>query len=169
MKIIIPVLALFMIFINSSLNRESVIIPNESIRFRIIPASNKKEDQLNKLKVKNLINEKVMPVISTGSNINEARKIIQSSIPFIKKTLDTLNIPYTINYGQNPFPQKEYFDVIYPDNNYEALVISLGKAKGDNYWCVLFPPLCLVDAKYYGNNNNEYKSAVIDIINKYLQ
>ncbi len=169
MKIIIPVLALFMIFINSSLNRESVIIPNESIRFRIIPASNKKEDQLNKLKVKNLINEKVMPVISTGSNINEARKIIQSSIPFIKKTLDTLNIPYTISYGQNPFPPKKYFDVIYPDNNYEALVISLGEAKGDNYWCVLFPPLCLVDAKYYGNNNNEYKSAVIDIINKYLQ
>lgn len=169
MKIIIPVLALFMIFINSSLNKESVIIPNESIRFRIIPASNKKEDQLNKLKVKNLINEKVMPVISTGSNINEARKIIQSSIPFIKKTLDPLNIPYTISYGQNPFPQKKYFDVIYPDNNYEALVISLGEAKGDNYWCVLFPPLCLVDAKYYGNNNNEYKSAVIDIINKYLQ
>lgn len=143
---------------------DEVIIPKSSIRYRIIANSNDKDDQILKLK----INEEVLPIIiksvSEVNNITDAKTSIKNSIPNIKKVLDNYNVVYQINYGNNYFPQKKYKNVLYEQGNYESLVISLDKAKGDNFWCVLFPPLCLIDTN---NENIEYESYVKNIINKY--
>ena len=143
---------------------DEVIIPKSSIRYRIIANSNDKDDQILKLK----INEEVLPIIIKSvnevNNINDAKTSIKNSIPNIKKVLDNYNVGYQINYGNNYFPQKKYKNILYEQGNYESLVISLDKAKGDNFWCVLFPPLCLVDTN---NENIEYESYVKNIINKY--
>ena len=143
---------------------DEVIIPKSSIRYRIIANSNDKDDQILKLK----INEEVLPIIIKSvnevNNINDAKISIKNSIPNIKKVLDNYNVGYQINYGNNYFPQKKYKNILYEQGNYESLVISLDKAKGDNFWCVLFPPLCLVDTN---NENIEYESYVKNIINKY--
>ena len=60
---------------------------------------------------------------------------------------------YNIKYGLNYFPEKKYKNVIYPEGNYESLVITLGEGVGENWWCVLYPPLCLIDEE---NDNIEY-------------
>ena len=53
----------------------------------------------------------------------------------------------------NYFPEKEFNNKIYKEGYYESLVITLGSGKGDNWWCLLFPKMCLVEI----NDNTEYK------------
>lgn len=164
MKKIIIILFAFMAIVLLSNKTDEVIIPKSSIRYRIIANSNDKYDQILKLK----INEDVLPIIIKSinevNNIDDAKTSIKNSIPNIKKVLDNYNVDYQINYGNNYFPQKKYKNLLYEQGNYESLVISLDKAKGDNFWCVLFPPLCLIDTN---NENVEYESYVKKIINKY--
>ena len=70
---------------------------------------------------------------------------------------------YTINYGYNYFPKKTYRNKTYEEGEYESLVITLGEGKGNNFWCILFPPLCMVDED---QNDIEYKSFIKEVINK---
>src|SRR5699024_8886693 len=54
--------------------------------------------------------------------------------------------PFHIKFEKNvPFPLKTYGPYIYPEGDYEAILITLGEGNGENWWCVLFPPLCFVD------------------------
>ena len=71
---------------------------------------------------------------------------------------------YTVNYGYNYFPNKEYRGIKYNEGYYESIVISIGEAQGDNWWCVLFPNLCLIDLEQ--KNNVEYKYWIVETINK---
>lgn len=66
----------------------------------------------------------------------------------------------------NYFPEKEYKGVKYDEGYYESLVITLGEGKGKNWWCVLFPPLCLVEAEE--SDKVEYKFFIKELIDKYL-
>ena len=59
--------------------------------------------------------------------------------------VEEYQVPYQIHYGNNYFPAKYYKGITYPAGNYESLVITLGSGAGKNFWCVLFPPLCLLE------------------------
>lgn len=149
---------------------EIIIIPNESIRIRVIANSNKKEDQNLKNKIKDDLTKKINLLLKDTKNINEARNILKKSIPDIDVTIASSlkkqesNETYKINYGMNYFPEKEFKGVIYKEGMYESLVVTLGEGKGNNWWCVLYPPLCMVES----NSNVEYKSLVKEIIDKYI-
>ena len=69
--------------------------------------------------------------------------------------------------GYNYFPTKEYRGIKYKEGYYESIVISIGAAEGDNWWCVLFPNICIADLE--NNSDIEYKSFVIETINKILK
>ena len=86
----------------------------------------------------------------------------------IKLVLDDNNyaLPFDINYGLNYFPKKEYKGTIYNEGYYESLVVTLGSGLGDNWWCVLFPPLCLIEAS--DSSNIEYTTLVSEVLNKYF-
>ena len=157
------------------LNKETkVVIPKESIRFRVIANSNKEEDQaLKKEVVRNLSSNIKMLEFSPKDLIN-SRETIKNSIPdfqeVIEKTLEEnqVNLEYKINYGMNYFPEKEYKGVTYEEGEYESLVITLGNGLGENFWCVLFPPLCLLEADEEETEEVEYTSFVKEIIDKYF-
>ena len=144
-------------------------IPKESIRFRVIANSDSIEDQtLKKEIVKNLSKE----LIKTDdiNNIEDTRKYLQSNLPLYTEIVDkTLksnksNRDFHINYGKNYFPEKTYNNEIYPEGEYESLVITLGEGEGDNFWCVLFPPLCFPEKEDY-----HYKSFIKEIFDKIFE
>ena len=173
-KIIIAVLIIIGIFI---CNRkvDQVIIPDEAIRFRIVANSNSNIDQANKLIVRDKLEKEIVNDLSKTNNITEARNTIKSNInnyeKIVKTTLKENNIDtnFTINYGYNYFPEKEYKGVKYNSGDYESVVVTLGDGIGKNWWCVLFPPLCLLEAEENQTEEVEYKFFVKEIIEKYFK
>ena len=151
-------------------SEEYVDIPDESIRFRVIASSNTKEDQALKKKVKENLKKELFPLIKDARNINEARESINQNFKRlslnVKETTKDNN--YQINYGKNYFPEKTYKGVKYPAGEYESLVVKLGDGVGKNFWCVLFPPLCLLEGEKEESNDVEYKFLVKEIIKKYF-
>ncbi len=154
--------------------KENVIVPTNSIRFRVIANSNTEHDQeVKKDLIKNLYTE-IRYINTYFKDISSSRKIIQENIhnfdKVIEKTIENepYNNTYNINYGINHFPEKEYKGVIYQEGDYESLVITLGEGLGDNFWCVLFPPLCLLEAEDTETDKVEYTSFIKEIIDKYF-
>lgn len=150
----------------------SLVIPEDALRIRVIANSNDEYDQNVKMIVKDNIQYKMYDLLKDTKGVDEARKIINSNLDYIddeiSKTLQSLNynLGYDINYGLNYFPSKEYKGIIYNEGYYESLVITLGEGQGDNWWCVLFPPLCLIEAE--ASDEVEYTSFVKELIDKYL-
>ena len=169
-KIVIFMSIITVFLIYNEIKNEEIIIPDTAIRLRVIPNSNSKLDQNIKIKVKNYLEKNTYELLRNQTDINEARKLIQTNIPSLKENIDKIfkdnnyNLYYDINYGYNYFPSKEYRGIIYEEGYYESIVISIGEAEGDNWWCVLFPNLCLIDLEK--TDDVEYKSWVIETINK---
>lgn len=169
MKKTMVILSILITVIISNKEYKKIEIPKESIRIRVIANSNKLEDQLTKLKVKENITNNLYKKLENVKNIEEARITINNNIKeldnIVHNTLNNKN--YKINYGTNYFPKKELKGIEYKEGNYESLVINIGESKGNNWWCVLFPPLCMIETEYTGKNDVEYKSKVLEILNNY--
>lgn len=169
-KILILISILTIISMLNDYKNDSVIIPKESIRFRVIANSNADEDQKIKIKVKENLEKELQEVLIKPNNINETRVSINNNMDRFKNNIEEtlseeVNKKYTIKYGNNYFPDKEYKNVIYKAGNYESLVVTLGEGKGENFWCVLFPPLCNLEQE--DNKKVEYHLLIKDILNKY--
>ena len=114
-------------------------------------------------------------LLKDAKTIKQAREIINSNLENINQNvynyLHNLNYDttYDINFGLNYFPQKEYKGIKYKEGLYESLLITLGEGKVNNWWCVLFPPICLLEAEETETNEIEYKSFVKEIIEKYIK
>lgn len=167
-KLILVLLTLLTIFlVYNKVKASEVIIPDSAIRLRVIPNSNSNYDQAMKEVVKDYLESDVYTLFKDTNNIDEARNIINENLNNINYNIQELfnkykyDMNFDINYGYNYFPTKEYKNVKYEAGYYESLVVSIGEANGDNWWCVLFPNLCLVDAQ-----DVEYTSLVKEIIDK---
>ena len=145
---------------------EKILIPEDSIRIRVIANSNSSSDQKLKLEVKNEVEKELYKLIENVKNIDEARIIIKNNLDKVDSVLKKYNINYDISYGNNFFPKKIYKNIEYDEGKYESLVITIDKGLGKNWWCVLFPPLCLLDEEE-NLNDIEYKLYAKEIINKF--
>lgn len=129
----------------------NVKIPANAIRLRILANSNSKQDQTIKRQVRDAVNAEVATWVHGLKSLKQARKAIRSHIPAIQrtvaKTLKSHHVqqPYKVTFGNVQFPTKIYGNYVYPAGVYQALLITLGKGLGANWWCVLFPPLCFLD------------------------
>ncbi|MDA8352589.1 MAG: stage II sporulation protein R [Firmicutes bacterium] len=126
-------------------------IPEEAVRLRILANSDSREDQWLKRKVRDEIIKEVETWADKPQSAAEASRLIRARLPKLDaiagETVDRYgySYPVQVKFGKVPFPTKLYGDQIYPAGKYEALLITIGEGKGDNWWCVLFPPLCFVD------------------------
>lgn len=164
------IISTVLVLILSIIKEEKVIIPKEAIRFRVIANSNSNNDQRIKKEVVNNLSP-TLQNISKLHKIEETRNYINNNLnkftEIVDKTLkmNQTNYSYNINYGKNYFPKKTYKEVEYEEGYYDSLVITLGDGLGENFWCVLFPPICMVDKE---KNDVEYKSFVKELIEKYF-
>ena len=173
MKKYLFVLVLFIIFLVLYINvNAEIIIPSDAIRVRVVPNSNSVVDQNMKDKVKNYVSNYMMIKLDGINDVNEARNIINNSIDELNSDIKNMfkinnyNMDFKVIYGENYFPNKVYKGVIYDAGEYESLVVYIGKSKGDNWWCVLFPPLCLLEANETETGEVQYKSFVKEMIDK---
>ena len=166
MKKMIPILFIcFLIY--GYANKEEILIPTDAIRFRVIANSNDKIDQEVKMKVKEAIEQEVNKLMLEAKNSEEAKKLINENMEHIQQIVNQYTTDNKISFGVNYFPEKEYHGVTYPSGEYESLVITLGNGVGNNWWCVMFPPLCLLEAKNENTDDINYKFYVQEIIEKY--
>ena len=172
-KSIILLLCIFVfyMYISNSVVK-NLSIPEDALRIRIIPNSNSEFDQGIKRSVRDRLEISMYDLLKNAKSSEEASEIIKKNLNLVdndvKKVLDDNNydLGYKINYGYNYFPEKEYKGIKYEEGYYESLLVTLGKGEGDNWWCVLFPPLCLIEGEE--NSEVEYKSIVEEILKKYL-
>lgn len=157
MKKIILCIGAFVILLGSFKHVVEPLIPEESFRFRIIANSNSSYDQKIKMHVRSLFNQKLSTVMASASSISETKETISAMLPDLEQILEE-EVPYSyrISLGQNYFPEKKYKGGTYPEGYYESLVITLGEGAGENWWCVLFPPFCMLDATETEEDQVEY-------------
>ncbi|PAE09490.1 stage II sporulation protein R [Terribacillus saccharophilus] len=127
-------------------------IPDEAIRLRILANSNTDADQQLKRLIRDEVNAQINSWVKDMTDIEEARDLIEEQLPEIKKTVARVlneqgkSQGFNVEYSDEiSFPAKLYGSYLYPAGQYEAVLITLGEGEGENWWCVLFPPLCFLD------------------------
>lgn len=169
---IIFILFLILVIYIDKYDSNYYVIPDDSIRIRIIANSDSFDDQYIKIKVKQLIEPVIEEDLSNSSSLKESRFIIKNNLDKYNSMIssylvdNSYNDKFSINYGSNYFPEKEYKGVKYESGNYESLVIKLGSGMGDNWWCVMFPPICSLEVEE--NSDIEYKVFVKELFDKYF-
>lgn len=176
------VLFLFAIFVfisaASYADAVSEDLADSVFRLHVIANSDSKEDQDLKYKVRDSILE-YMNTISKGCSsksevINMANERKEDLQNIAEEVIRENGYNYTVNIkiGNFAFPTKTYGDISFPAGNYDALRIEIGEAAGQNWWCVMFPPLCFVDVSsgivpdesketIQNNLNNEEEYSII--------
>lgn len=121
------------------------------IRFHVIANSDSAEDQALKLKVRDKVLEYISPKLKNSRNIDESRKILKDNDEAIRKIAESVISKNSYKYGvktelsYEKFPVKTYGNITLPQGEYEAYRIIIGSGSGQNWWCVMFPPLCFID------------------------
>ena len=130
---------------------QPAVIPDEAIRLRILANSDGEKDQYVKRLIRDRVNEQITEWVKNLTSVTVARKTIKENLPALetiaKEVLkeEGVNESVHVKFGKVEFPTKLYGQFLYPAGEYEAVLITLGKGEGANWWCVLFPPLCFLD------------------------
>lgn len=172
-KVFVFILMLLIVVSVYEKSNDSVKIPDSAIRFRILANSNSPRDQKIKEDIRDKMQKELYSLLQNSKSINDSRKIINSNMSnfdeILKNSMKDIEYSYSIDYGMHYFPSKTYKGITYDEGNYESLLVTLGSGKGDNWWCVLFPPLCLLEAEESSDVKDvEYKSFIKEIIEKYF-
>lgn len=129
----------------------STDIASSVFRLHVIANSDSKEDQDLKYKVRDSLINYMNSICANCENKEDAIKLVtEHKNDFKQIALDTIkdngySYDVNISIGNFSFPTKDYGDISLPAGFYDALRVEIGEAKGQNWWCVMFPPLCFVD------------------------
>ncbi len=140
------------------------------LRIHIRANSNSDEDQNVKYLIKDKVVSYLTPYISESESFEDVVNLIKEKETVLECMIDEIlnenGFDYKANVQLNNeyFPTRTYDNVTLEGNFYDAIIINLGAGEGDNWWCVVYPPLCFKDTK-----NIVYKSKIVEIINQFLK
>ena len=156
-KVKMVIILTFLLFIYTSIcaisyaQNISTDIASSVFRLHVIANSDSKEDQDLKYKVRDNLLKYMNKICKDCTSKEEVISLVEKNKDIFKQiALDTIrnegfSYDVNINIGNFEFPTKNYGDISLPAGLYDALRVEIGEAKGQNWWCVMFPPLCFVD------------------------
>lgn len=163
------------ILIASNMVGGSIVNSDEQLfRIHIRANSNITLDQNIKYRIKDEIVQFFIPKIANVSSAKEAENIVSSCLGEVNRICDEVLSSNGFDYSADSYIANEYFPdrcyegYIVESGYYDALIIELGEANGDNWWCVIYPPLCFVNASGNDSNNIVYKSKILEIIREFF-
>jgi stage II sporulation protein R len=131
------------------LRKQEAFTPNNLIRIHIVANSNSQVDQDIKLKVRDRLLNSLSPQLAASESARESRVVLANNLDAIRKTAceevkaERADYGASVALGEYDFPTRRYGEVVLPAGKYQALRVVLGEGKGANWWCVLYPPLCV--------------------------
>ncbi len=144
-------------------------VNNDYLRIHVRANSNSAEDQKVKYEVKDEAVKFITPFVKDCVTKEAAIEVMSGLTEQIAEVCDKALKERGYTYGaraqvrEEKFPTRVYGDLTLEEGVYDALIIELGTGKGDNWWCVIYPPLCFTSA----SADVEYRSIIMDIINKF--
>ena len=140
------------------------------LRIHIRADSNREEDQAVKYRVRDAVVSYLTPVVAVCETKEAAIEVIGGKLREIEQVAENVLRANGFSYGaraslkKENFPTRVYEEVTLEAGVYDALILELGSGSGDNWWCVVYPPLCFAG----GNGNIVYNSKIAEIINKFF-
>jgi stage II sporulation protein R len=123
-------------------------LAEKMIRLHVVGASNTEEDQALKLAVRDQTLSALAAPLSNAADVSQANRIVAENIPTLEEHLarylkeQGIEQPIKVELRREPFPTREYATFALPAGPYTALRVTLDGGAGENWWCVVFPPLC---------------------------
>ena len=137
----------FALLMGAWLTGQQKALAEQMVRLHVVANSDSAEDQAVKLRVRDAVLARAEPWLEEASTQKEALDILAAHLPELAQTGAEVvgeGVTVTASIAQDAwFPTKEYEDFALPAGKYTALRITLGEGEGKNWWCVVFPPLCL--------------------------
>lgn len=130
------------------IHSEAAIYDNV-LRLHVLANSDSSEDQALKLEVRDRILEETATLFKDCKSKDEAREAVESNLDKIREiaeqTVREAGYDYgvSVSLGEEEYPTKNYEECCFPAGEYLSLRVMIGEAEGENWWCVLFPPLCI--------------------------
>lgn len=127
-------------------------LAKEVFRFHVLANSDSQEDQALKMKVKEAIITYMERELPDSDSVEMTKRWAQQNLKHIEEVAEAIIAEEGYTYSANAkvttceFPDKTYGDITFPAGEYEALRVEIGDGKGQNWWCVLYPNLCFIDA-----------------------
>jgi stage II sporulation protein R len=143
-------------------------LAEEVLRFHVRANSNSVKDQALKLKVRDAVGGYLETLLSDADNLEQSKTVTEINLDEITRiasdTIKEAGASYDVSAAVTTewFPQKQYADAVFPQGNYEALIINIGSGKGRNWWCVMYPNLCFQGTVYEKEANSEKLLEVLD-------
>ena len=171
------VLLLAMIFMGVGLSgcgAQQTTITNESyLRIHIRANSNLSCDQEVKYMVRDAVVEYLTPFVACVQSKKELVDVLSSNMNAIENVADKVLQQHGFDYrstgriNNEYFPTRSYGDVVLEGDYYDALILELGTGSGNNWWCVVYPPLCFTETKSL-SGTVKYKSKIMELIEKFF-
>lgn len=142
----------------------------EYLRIHIRANSNSQIDQQVKYEIKDNVVNFLAPHIASCKTYSDAEEMLKNNLSGIERVADGILKKHNFSYTSSAsvkleeFPTRTYQNLTLESGVYRALIINLGSGAGDNWWCVVYPPLCFT----HGDYPYQYRSAIIDIINNFF-
>ena len=144
-------------------------VNTEYLRIHIRANSNLQVDQNIKYKIKDQVVFTLTPIIAGCDSFESVKQVMSENLALIDSVANRIlkenSFAYTAKSKicQEEFPTRAYGEYVLESGFYDAIIVELGEAKGDNWWCVVYPPLCFVNAG--AGTNVVYRSRILDMIN----